>query len=175
MFEDEILSLVSIWSSRSSQSSQIMFGLSKRSHGNATRTIVDDVDNWDDLDRLDRVEFYPDDRDDRANFKTIIWRRSQTTGTIGTIEGYPRNHHFYTSNREYIRPGWRWSQQSTTKCSHRVWALSIFEIRESPWRQVLDVIVCFRRTLLASRLRIIKRKSRLKGTRLFLRIKIIII
>ena len=152
-----------------------MFGLSKRSHGNATRTIADDADNWDDLDRLDRVEFYPDDRDDRANFETIIWKRSQTTGTIGTIEGYPRNHHFYTSNREYIRPGRRWSQQSTTKCSHRVWALLIFEIRESPWRQVLDVIVCFRRTLLASRLRIIKRKSRLKGTRLFLRIKIIII
>ena len=75
----------------------------------------------------------------------------------------------------YIRPGWRCSQQSTTKCSHRVWALLIFEIRESPWHQVLDVIVCFRRTLLASRLRIIKRKSRLKGTRLVLRIKIMII
>ena len=75
----------------------------------------------------------------------------------------------------YIRPGWRRSQQSTTKCSHRVWALLIVEIRESPWHQVLDVIVCFRRTLLASRLRIIKRKNRLKGTRLVLRIKIMII
>ena len=43
----------------------------------------------DDLDRLDRVEFY---RDDHVNFKAIIWKRSQT---IGTIEGYPRSHHFF--------------------------------------------------------------------------------
>ena len=49
---------------------------------------------------LDRVEFYPDDRDDRVNFEAIIWKRSQTTETIGTIEGYPRSHHFYSSNRE---------------------------------------------------------------------------
>ena len=46
---------------------------------------------------LDRVEFYPDDR---VNFEAIIWKRSQTTETIGTIEGYPRSHHFYSSNRE---------------------------------------------------------------------------
>ena len=43
---------------------------------------------------LDRVEFYPDDRDDRVNFEAIIWKRSQTTETIGTIEGYPTSHHF---------------------------------------------------------------------------------
>ena len=49
---------------------------------------------------LDRVEFYPDDRDDHVNFEAIIWKRSQTTETIGTIEGYPRSHHFYSSNRE---------------------------------------------------------------------------
>ena len=39
-------------------------------------------------------------RDDRVNFEAIIWKRSQTTETIGTIEGYPRSHHFYSSNRE---------------------------------------------------------------------------
>ena len=48
---------------------------------------------------LDRVEFYPDDRDDHVNFEAIIWKRSQTTETIGTIEGYPRSHHFYSSNQ----------------------------------------------------------------------------
>ena len=63
-------------------------------------TIANDPDDWDDLDRLDRVEFYPDDRDDHVNFKAIIWKRFQRTETIGTIEGYPRSHHFYTSNRE---------------------------------------------------------------------------
>ena len=35
----------------------------------------------------DRVEFYQDDRDDRLNFEAIIRKRSQTTETIGTIEG----------------------------------------------------------------------------------------
>ena len=94
------LSLVSIWSSWSSQSSQKMFRRSGRSYGNATQTIANDPDDWDDLDRLDRVEFYPDDRDDHVNFEAIIWKRSQTTETIGTIEGYPRSHHFCSSNRE---------------------------------------------------------------------------
>ena len=49
---------------------------------------------------VDRVEFHSDDRDDRVNFEAIIWKRSQMTETIGTIEGYLRNHHFYSSNRE---------------------------------------------------------------------------
>ena len=35
-------------------------------------------------------------RDDPVNFELIIRERSQTTETI---EGYPRNHHFYSSNR----------------------------------------------------------------------------
>ena len=64
-------------SSRSSQSSQILFRRSGRLCGNATRTITYDLDDWDDLDRLDRVEFYPDDRDDRVNFEAITWKRSR--------------------------------------------------------------------------------------------------
>ena len=66
-----------------------MFRRSGRSYGNATQTIANNPDDLDDLDRLDRVEFY---RDDHVNFKAIIWKRSQT---IGTIEGYPRSHHFF--------------------------------------------------------------------------------
>ena len=66
-----------------------MFRRSKKSlwYGNATRTIANDPDDWDDLDPLDRVELYPDDPS--VNFEAIIWKRSQTTETIGTIEGYP--------------------------------------------------------------------------------------
>ena len=33
-------------------------------------------------------------------FEAIIWKRSQTTETIGMIEGNPRSHHFVSSNRE---------------------------------------------------------------------------
>ena len=50
------LSLVFIWSSGSSQSSQKMFRRSGQSYGNATQTIANDPDDLDDLDRLDRVE-----------------------------------------------------------------------------------------------------------------------
>ena len=57
------------------------------------------------------------------------------------------------------------------KCSQRVWGL--FEIRESPWHQVFEEILCLRGTLLASQCRKIKRKSRYQGTRFALRIKII--
>ena len=39
-------------------------------------------------------------RDDRVNFEVIIRKRSQTTETI---ESYPRNHHFYSSNRGEIQ------------------------------------------------------------------------
>ena len=53
----------------------------------------------DDLDRLNRIKFNPGDRDDRVHFEAIIWKRSQTTETIETIESYPRNHHFYSGNR----------------------------------------------------------------------------
>ena len=56
------------------------------------------------------------------------------------------------------------------KCSQRVCGL--FEIREGPWHQVLEEILCLRGTLLASQCRKIKRKSRY-GTRFALRIKII--
>ena len=41
----------------------------------------------------------------RVKFKAIIWKHSQTSATIGTIEGYPRKHHSYSSNRGAIRPG----------------------------------------------------------------------
>ena len=57
------------------------------------------------------------------------------------------------------------------KCLQRVWGL--FEIRESPWHQVFEEILCLRGTLLASQCRKIKRKSRYQGTRFALRIKII--
>ena len=80
-----------------------MFRQSGRSYGNATQTIANNLDDSDGLDRLDRVEFYLDDlddRDDHVNFEGIIWKCSQMTETIGTIESYPRCHHFYSSNRE---------------------------------------------------------------------------
>ena len=51
------LSLVSIWSSGSSQSSQELFRRSGRSYGNATQTIASH------LYCLDRIVFYRDDRD----------------------------------------------------------------------------------------------------------------
>ena len=92
------LSLVSMWSSgssRSSQSSQKMFRRSGQSYGNATQTIANNPDDWDNLYHLDRIEFYPDDRDNHVNFEAIIWKHSRTAETIGTIKGYPRNHHSY--------------------------------------------------------------------------------
>ena len=83
-------------------SPSLMFRRLNRSYGNATRTITNDLDDWNDPDRLDGVKFYmvDDSEDDHVNFVAIIWKRSQTVETIGTIEGYPRNHHFYSSNRE---------------------------------------------------------------------------
>ena len=63
------------------------------------------------------------------------------------------------------------AQKIIHKCSQRVWGL--FEIRESPWHQVFEEILCLRGTLLASQCRKIKRKSRYQGTRFALRIKII--
>ena len=77
-----------------------MFRRSGRSYGNAHQTIAKEPDDWDDLDRLNRIEFYPKDRDDHVTFEAIKWKRSQTTETIGTIEGYSRSHHFDSSNRE---------------------------------------------------------------------------
>ena len=58
---------------------------------------ANDPDDWDNLDPLDRVEFY---LDDHVNFEAIIWKCSQTTETIGTIEGYPTNVHSYSSIQE---------------------------------------------------------------------------
>ena len=92
--------------------SQIIFKRSRLSYGNVTRTIANDLDDWDDLDRLDRIGFHPDDREDRVNFEAIIWKRSQTTETI---ESCPRNHLFYSSNREEILPGLRWNRKKNTK------------------------------------------------------------
>ena len=48
-----------------------------------------------------------------------------------------------------------------------------FEIRESPWNQVFEKILCLRVALLASQCRKINRKSRYQGTMFALRIKII--
>ena len=75
-----------------------------QSYGKAARSIANDPDDWEDLDRLERIELYADDRDDRVNFEAIIWKRSQTTETIETIDSCPRNHHFYSSKQELIRP-----------------------------------------------------------------------
>ena len=61
----------------------------EKSYENAPRKIANDPDDRNDLDRLDRVE-----SGRSCNFEAIIWKRSQT------IEGCPRNHHFYSSNRE---------------------------------------------------------------------------
>ena len=100
IWPDHKLSLVSIWSSGlswSSQLSQIMFRWSGWSYGNATSKIKNDLDVWDDIDCLDRVEFYVDNC---VKFEANIWKCSQMTKTNGTIKGYPRNHHCYSSNRE---------------------------------------------------------------------------
>ena len=43
--------------------------------------------------------------DDPVKFEVIIQTGSQTTEIIGMIKGYPRNHHFYYSNRGEIQPG----------------------------------------------------------------------
>ena len=40
---------------------------------------------------------------DHVKFELIIWKHFQTTETIRTIEGYPRNHHSYSSNWVQIR------------------------------------------------------------------------
>ena len=109
-------------------------------------------DDLDDLDRLDRVEFY---RDDHVNFKAIIWKRSQT---IGTIEGYPRSHRFFPVIENKFGPDGVEAEKTIYKCSQRVWGL--FEIRESPWHQVFDEMPCLWGTVLASQCRKIKRKSR---------------
>ena len=77
-----------------------MFKRSGRSYGKATRTIATDPDDLKDPDRLDRVDFYPDDRDDRVHIEAITWKRPQAIERIGTIKGYLRNHHYYSSNQE---------------------------------------------------------------------------
>ena len=53
-------------------------------------------------DRPSRLKKCSHDRDDRKRPGRLrrIWKRSQTTETIGMIEGYPRGHHFCSSNRE---------------------------------------------------------------------------
>ena len=133
--------------------------------GNTARTISNDPDVWDDLDRLNTNEFYPDDRYDQVNFEAIIWKRSQqSTETIGTIWGFPRNQQSYSSNREK-KSAWtplRSKKNLKQKCSHRVWAL--FE-KKSPLHQVLDVTsLCLRGILLARLRRKIERKSGLQDT-----------
>ena len=92
-----------------------------QSYGKANRSIANDPDDWEDLDRLERIELYADDRDDRVNFEAIIWKRSQTTETIETIDSCPRNHHFYSSKQELIRPRRCLKpKEKLLKCSHLV-------------------------------------------------------
>ena len=119
--------------------SQIIFRRSRLSYGNVTRTIANDLDDWDDLDRLDRIGFHPDDREDRVNFEAIIWKRSQTTEKI---ESYPRNHLFYSSNREEILPGHRWSRKKKYKSV--LTAYGQYRKQDIPFHQVLDVMIYLR-------------------------------
>jgi len=148
-----------------------MFRWSGRSYGNATQTITNDPNDWDDLDRLGRVEFYPDDRDDRVNFEAIIWKRSlRRLRRSGRSKAIPEVITFNPVIENKFGPNGAEAEKIIHKCSLRVWGL--FEIRESPWHQVFEEIVCLRGTLLASQCRKIKRKSRY-GTRFALRIKII--
>ena len=146
-------------------SPSLTFRRLNRSYGNATRTITNDLDDWNDPDRLDRVEFYmvDDSEDDHVNFEAIIWKRSQTIKTIGTIKGYPRNHHFYSKSR--INLAWATLKSKTKiiiiqKCSHHVcWAL--FEISLSQYSNIkFSKWYYSRGTLLAARRRKMERKSR---------------
>lgn len=74
--------------------------------------ITSNMDNWDDLNHLDTElsSFsYLNNWDDHVKFEVIIQKRFQTTEIIGMIKDYPRNHHFYYSNRGEIQPGHLWS------------------------------------------------------------------
>ena len=108
----------------------------------------------------------PDDPNVHVNFEAIIWKRSQTTETIGTI---PEIITFIPIIENKFGPDGAEAEKIIHKCSQRVWGL--FEIRESPWHQVFEEILCLRGTLLASQCRKIKRKSKYQGTRFALRIK----
>ena len=63
------------------------------------RTIAkDQPDNRDNPICFGRDEFYPDNQGDHVNFEVIIWKRSQTTETIGTIIIIKLIIYFMTSN-----------------------------------------------------------------------------
>ena len=121
---------------------------SDRSHKNSTRTIANYPHDWDVLVCLHRFKFYPADQDDRRLF--------QKSSLLFQFSG--------------INSAWtplNSKKNKYKKCSHHVWAL--FKTRESPRHKVLNVILCLRETLLASRRRKIERKSRQQGTRVALR------
>ena len=86
----------------------------------------------------------------------IVWKRSQTTETIGTIEGYiPEIITTISIIQNKFGLDAAEVEKIIQKCSHLV--LALFETRES---QVLHVILCLRRSLLACRRRKIERKGR---------------
>ena len=104
-------------------------------------------------------------------FEAIIWKRSQTTRRSGWSKAIPEVITLFPVIENKFGPDGAEAEKIIHKCSQRVWGL--FEIRESPWHQVFEEILCLRGTLLASQCRKIKRKSRYQGTRFALRIKII--
>ena len=116
-------------------------------YGNATQTNANDPDDWDDLDRLDRIEFHPDDRDHRVNFEAIIWKRSRTTETIGTIEGYPRNHHSYpttpSSDAPFQNGGRKHEVEQVTLCGTTFFLFKDYNnkfIRMNIWKAIGEKI-----------------------------------
>lgn len=111
---------------RSSQSSQMMYRRSERSYGNATRTIGTIV--------------YILKRSYGNTFRRL--RRSWQSKAIPEIITYIPviDNKFGLDSTEV--------KKIIQKCPHSV--LPLFETRESPWHQVLDVILCLRGTLLVS-------------------------
>ena len=117
-----------------------------------------------------------DNRDNCENFEAVIWKHSQTIETIGTVKVYPRNHHFHSSNQEWIRFGhcWRRKKKNTKMfATHIMGAIWLKQDKANAWHQVLNIKLCHRGFLLASRPRKIKRKSRWQGTRFALRVRIV--
>ena len=84
--------------------------------------IANDPDHWDNLNRLDRSEFYPDDRDHRVNFETI--------------KSYPRDHHFYSSNRGEIV--WPWDTTEAVCTANGQYLKRRYSPLSSSWRDAVS-------------------------------------
>ena len=131
---------------------------------------------WFPYDRPDRPSRLKKCSDDRDDIMETLPRRSQTTRTTettlkrsygntlrwlrrsGRSKAIPEVITFIPVIENKFGPDGAEAEKIIHKCSQRVWGL--FEIRESPWHQVFEEILCLRGTLLASQCRKIKRKSR---------------